>query len=692
MIRKITLLVLSKLINGVENYKKFMSNLLKSKFLLGVMTLAIMFVGAVAVATTASADCSITTTLRLGSAGAEVACLQSKLNGGLVADGKFGPMTEAAVKVWQAAKGLTADGIVGPISRSALVASGSVSGNFPAGCQSAAGYSPTTGAKCDSGPSAGLPAGCSSTSGFSVTTGQSCSGTTAPSGPLAGTAGTVTYTQLSQYTNEKVGAGVTDVKVAGFELEASDGDVSLRSFKLTFSSTGNAAADSDRLIDYLDSVSIWQGSTEVGSADAADFTRDSAGVYSKVVTVSNAIVRDGDVEKFYISVDAATNIDSADIDSDSWGVDPINVRYEDGGGVVSTDTITQTEIPMSFVTSASATDTELKLTVDSTLKAGVQTVNVTSDTNDVLLLKGTLEIEGESDVWVDEIPFLFTTNATNADAVSNTVYLTIDGTEFSESMGSAVGTTETITFNELNKTLAPGKYVFTVTADVNDIEADVFDEGDYLLAELTATTRASVVALNTEGGDQLTDGTEMTGVAAGTIQYFYSKSPKVEVLSSYGSNCESSIKANDNGSSAPSSATAKLCLKITANGGTIYLNGNDETTQAKEFFGIAIDGGDASSTIANNGGYSFTPSGTYTVTDDATDNEYYTLNEGDVMYVGIESTLVEGVGSAAILVGMKGDEILFGTASTSDTTRSANTLNFTALLDILKTGKVTLDS
>ena len=80
------------------------------------------------------------------------------------------------------------------------------------------------------------------------------------------------------------------------------------------------------------------------------------------------------------------------------------------------------------------------------------------------------------------------------------------------------------------------------------------------------------------------------------------------------------------------------------------------------------------------------------MTSSGSDNEYYTLNEGDVMYVDIEATVVEATGSAAILVGMKGDEILFGTATTTGATRSANTLNFTALTDILKTGKVTLDS
>jgi L,D-peptidoglycan transpeptidase YkuD (ErfK/YbiS/YcfS/YnhG family) len=66
---------------------------------------------------TAAARCTISTTVRIGSTGAAVRCLQSRLNAlgydaGPV-DGWFGPMTRAAVVRYQRAKGLEADGIVG---------------------------------------------------------------------------------------------------------------------------------------------------------------------------------------------------------------------------------------------------------------------------------------------------------------------------------------------------------------------------------------------------------------------------------------------------------------------------------------------------------------------------------------------------------------------------------------------------
>ena len=165
-----------------------MSNLLKSKFLLVMMTVAIMFVGVVALdATQAAAEtCSTgTVTLRVGSKGEAVKCLQAAV--GAVADGSFGPMTKASVVAWQAGNGLVADGIFGPKSRAVLVAGGAVVSGLPAGCASTAGYSPTTGAKCDSGGVVTtLPAGCTSTSGYSATTGQLCSGgAVVNNGPVA---------------------------------------------------------------------------------------------------------------------------------------------------------------------------------------------------------------------------------------------------------------------------------------------------------------------------------------------------------------------------------------------------------------------------------------------------------------------------------------------------------------------------
>jgi hypothetical protein len=168
-----------------------MSNLLKSKFLLGVMIVAVLFVGVVAFlpgGTAAAANCSITSTLRVGSTGAQVVCLQTSL-GGLKADGSFGPKTKAAVVAWQTKEGLSADGVFGPKSNAQWVANAGNSMNFPVGCASNVGFSPSTGQSCASGQTVTTtyPAGCSSTSGYSPTTGASCATgvVTTSSGPIS---------------------------------------------------------------------------------------------------------------------------------------------------------------------------------------------------------------------------------------------------------------------------------------------------------------------------------------------------------------------------------------------------------------------------------------------------------------------------------------------------------------------------
>src|SRR3989344_5072338 len=125
-----------------------MSNLFKSRLFLGVMigavTVAALAMFAFAFVSTANADCTITATLRVGSTGVQVQCLQTIV--GATADGKFGPMTKAAVMAWQSGRGLVADGVVGPLTRAALM--GAPQSGLPAGCTSTSGFSPTTRMSC----------------------------------------------------------------------------------------------------------------------------------------------------------------------------------------------------------------------------------------------------------------------------------------------------------------------------------------------------------------------------------------------------------------------------------------------------------------------------------------------------------------------------------------------------------------
>jgi len=516
------------------------------KFLIGTfVAAAFMVVGL----STASADCSITTTLKVGSTGTEVSCLQTKV--GATADGSFGPMTKASVMAYQASHGLSADGVVGPLSRAVLNGSPVVA---TAGCPAGALFNSMTGASCTVVTSS--VAGCAAGALFSATTGASCvGGTVVVTGALAGTAGTVTFTQLSQYSNEEIGSGQKDIKIAGFELEAADGDVGVNSFKLTLDDTGYEAGDSTRIIDYLDSVSIWQGATKIGTANTVDFTRDSTGVYSKIVSVAGSVVRDNATEKFYITANANSNIDTEDLDLDSWTIDIINVRYTDGSGVVSTDTITLTPVAISFVTAGSASDTVLKISTNSTPLASIVDVDATNDTNDVVLLKGKFVLDGTSDVWMDTLPIQLTavTGTGSIAAITGSVSLTLGNNTYTESISATNCVAEAdyttvqdctaeanevagVLFDNLDYTITAGSTVnFTVKADINDLndgtEATDFDAGDSLKAEFTAAARAlAAFVVENKQGDALAT-TEKTGSALGNAQSFYATGINVALVS-----------------------------------------------------------------------------------------------------------------------------------------------------------------
>ena len=261
-----------------------MSNLLKSKFLLGVMTVAIMFVGVVAVnAKTASADtCSTgTVTLRVGSKGEAVKCLQAAV--GVSADGSFGPKTKAAVVAFQSINGLVADGLFGNKSRAVLVANGGVSGSFPAGCASASGYSSTTGQACYAIPSSTtLPAGCTSSAGYSPTTGASCA-----TGVVVNATGPVSVALASD--NPASGSFIVPASGVQFAKFTFSGTGTVTSVKLQ--RTGISASTT------LSNVYLYDGATRLtdGSSIGSDNTvtfNTLGGIFSVAGSKTITVVAD----------------------------------------------------------------------------------------------------------------------------------------------------------------------------------------------------------------------------------------------------------------------------------------------------------------------------------------------------------------------------------------------------------------
>lgn len=560
------------------------------------MIVAVMFVGAVAVkATPAAADCAatITTTLRVGSAGVQVQCLQTIV--GATADGAFGPMTKASVMAWQAGHGLVADGVVGPMTRAALM--GAPTGNFPAGCTSASGYSSTTGMACTTGPSAGLPAGCSTTAGYSPLTGAKCdSSTPAPDngGALEGGAGSITVTALSTYGDEQVGEDEEDVKLAAFEVEADNGsDVDLTSMKIELNQQNTA--DSEDVTDYMDSVSVWMGTEKVGEVDAADFSESTGHVWTKSVSLDGAIVRAGDTEKFYLAVTALPNLDSGDMDSDDWQIGVSNVRFLDAEGVVTTESLTldiddnviddTIEEEFDFASFATASDVELKVALktadDEINEAHVIDVETgATDTEDVELLSFTMKAVG-SDLNVQEIPVLFTTTETTGDDPDDIIVRTslwLEGAEIaSESFLTTDGndSLETITFDGLDVDINSGDTVeFMVKVDLQDLTG-ALDAGDTVMADLTATEVDLIVAEDSSGEELVA--ADLTGTANGEASEVRDVGINVKLVGSPTAVISHVGDIVGSGAGDDDQGTFEIVFDVTAFDGDVYIDGTSPT-------------------------------------------------------------------------------------------------------------------
>jgi peptidoglycan hydrolase-like protein with peptidoglycan-binding domain len=514
-----------------------MSNLLKSKFLLGVMVVAIMVVGFAVASTASAADCTMSgATLRVGASGADVICLQSKI--GATADGKFGPMTKAAVMAFQASNGLVADGVVGTLTRTALMNIQLAGTTFPAGCTSTTGFSTTTGQSC--AVVSTLPAGCTSTVGFSPTTGAKCDGGTSPVGPLTGDVGSVDISSTSTDVEDVAIEGQA-TKMLGFKVEASDSDVSITNLKVTLENT-DAPASPYRLTNYVDSVDIYMGSTKVGSADVSDFSK-SGYVYTETISLSNAIVKMGSSNKatFYVVINAASSIDTSNMVGGAQparlNITVTNLRFLDGSGAIMTEgTVGSITAPAtgSFDSLASAGDLKLYISKGSMPVEGTVTVSNTGSTSNIKLNEFKLKATGD-DLSFGQLTFAVdAVMGTNANPVTNM----ISDLELKQGTNSLSGTYTFCTgvfpactggdiYDETTDTVSQitgVKFVlddtYTISQDSTDtfgVYAKIADISDFTSGSLKVSLPVTGIDTENSNGDT---GIAESGSATGAIQTF----------------------------------------------------------------------------------------------------------------------------------------------------------------------------
>src|SRR3989344_3083576 len=544
-----------------------MINLLKSKFFLGVMVVAIMFVGAFALNTEkASADCSIYSTLRIGSVGVDVQCLQTKV--GANADGKFGPMTLAAVKAWQASHGLVADGIVGPMTRAALNGLDVVSGNFPAGCTSVVGYSTITGLPCWGGssnlpagclsgyvysattgmPCSGglnLPAGCTSVAGYSPTTGVKCDtnqNSDNNNGDLVGGAGSITVSQTAADVENEVAEGRSE-KVLGFRVEAEDSDIQVNSVKVTVENTDTAS--SRRPDRYLNTIEIWKGDTKVGSIKATDLTRGSGNTYSKTITLSDAVVREGsgNKETFYVVFKAISKIDSGDMQSASFDVDLNSIRFSDASGSSLTSSASLGVNGITFTDLATSGEVRMKVSLGgNNPDEGSVQVNEFSSTSNVSLLEFDLKAES-TDMSISKLSINLESTISDLNDIVSEVKLMKGNTTLADYSGSFDGDmSQRIEFDLYDDLDIDEGDTETLRVVAKLLKQDNnFDNGSTLRASL-ATPLATYLVAEDENGDDIVN---FSGSANGYAQTLFVNGATIAYVSSTSTQVDQAGKVRD---------------------------------------------------------------------------------------------------------------------------------------------------
>lgn len=401
----------------------------------------------------------LTRSLQQGSSGADVMSLQVFLNAsadtrvsvsGAGSPGMestyFGPATKAAVIKFQAKNNVSPIGIVGPATRAAIAAvCGTTGGN----------------------------------------TGGNTGGT---GGTLQGGEGELLVNGTVGDVETDVDEGDEDVKVLGAELEANDSDIMLERVDVDITV---GAGGSSRITNYIDSVSLWLGSTRLATMDADEGDEDDD-TFSYRFTGLKGVIDEDEEENLYVAVDAVNNVDSGDTDV-TLDIDiPENgIRAVDAAGISETYVDSNDNLDGGFSVGA-ATGGDLDITEgDNNPEGQVVTVDEDEDTDNVLVLEFDLEAS-DQDVNIDAIPVgLVVTEDSGVDGPVKRAILKMDGTVIdTKTITSTALLSQQVLFDDLDIDLEEGDTsTFQVLVDLNNTESSgsTFATGTTLYATTTGS-------------------------------------------------------------------------------------------------------------------------------------------------------------------------------------------------------------
>lgn len=436
-----------------------------------------------------ASSCAFTMDLHMGSSGAQVTCLQQALIAAgysipAGATGYFGAQTKAAVMAWQAKAGvMPAAGYFGAISRAAW---GSSTPSTPGG----------------------TPSGSTTLTGNGRLTDESSLGD----------------------VDSTLHAGDPATAVVGDSFVATDGDVQLQRVDATFDLSG-VTTGSKNLNQYVSDVELWLGSTKLASMDAGAGD-DSSGVWTYRFSGLSAVIKKGDTAKIYVKVTPLASISSNQDANGSFAGTMTAKLLADSVRAVAADGISDTYVATAVTNNfsvSSATTGTLTASPASDNPVASQVAVSSSTTNGVKLLAFNLKAKNSS-IDINSLKVGFGTSDNSLNDVVNTVYL-MKGSTVLKSATLSTGTYGTVTFNNLNETIAQdATNEYWITADLKGDSA--YGDGTTVVASTTVTGwDASDGSGNTVSPSAIVTGNTQTLTATGIAAVFGTPSATVNTAS-----------------------------------------------------------------------------------------------------------------------------------------------------------------
>lgn len=398
--------------------------------------------------------------------------------------------------------------------------------------------------------------------------------TPTPVSGLNGGAGSISTTLYSSDTDDNMVTGEAK-SVLGWKVQADGSDVNVSHAKVKLTYTGTTVA-SNVVTRYFQTLDIYMGSTKVGTAQGMDFVRDSSGVYSKTITLNNAIVRmgTGNKETFYVKATGADTIDSDNAGSSNgkWTFDLVELRFTDATGVTLSSTasgITKTNVYVNKLGDSS--DVKVKIsTGTANPEEKVVFVSDTASGDKVTMLEFKIKAEG-TDVTFDQLKAT-STPVTHSTAAQTSEYqlvkngVIIDTFDTSALTSVAAGAV-TFDIDTPVKIAKDETATFQIVAKMQKIGTTAFAQGDILKVDFNS------VNAQDRNGDSIAAG-KYTGSATGKNQTFRATGINIAKVSS-----TNTVTSNSQTTSA-SFGEFKMQLKVAASGDDIWVPLTTGTTTA----------------------------------------------------------------------------------------------------------------